>query len=409
MRNRGNGKGGGIAACGLVPEEMGVSRKVLDEDYILQVALLDPAARGEVEKTCIEPFFDVDQGGHGPHGGRLPRRGAAGGPPAGRGPLLRPRQAGRAGAVRRGEGARRRFPSGRSKTSSSTRTRSRLNNQFYASLGDKRAFVLSHARNLIILKIVGFAEAAVQYYRMADTRAHVWIAHQRYPTKGRVWHPGGAHPFIGLNEALVHNGDFANYHSVSRVPGRAEHLPAVPDRHRGLGAAVRPVEPRLQAIRSSTSSRPWRRPRSSTSTGCRPRSSGSTGRSRRPTSTPRPTARGSSSSPAAWPRPKSVPAAGHHRHGHAPAAGLRLAGGRGLDRADLLGEAGDRRHAGQPGDRGPAVHARGRHLLERPRRQPHRRRGVPADRHARRQRQRRSAATANGNGKAAATGTTSSA
>ena len=73
---------------------------------------------------------------------------------------------------------------------------------------------MSHARNLIILKIVGYAEAAVQYYRMADTRAHVWIAHQRYPTKGRVWHPGGAHPFIGLNEALVHNGDFANYHSV---------------------------------------------------------------------------------------------------------------------------------------------------------------------------------------------------
>ena len=90
----------------------------------------------------------------------------------------------------------------------------RLNTQFYASLGDKRAFVLSHAQNLIILKIVGFAEAAVQYYHMPDTRAHVWIAHQRYPTKGRVWHPGGAHPFIGLNEALVHNGDFANYHSV---------------------------------------------------------------------------------------------------------------------------------------------------------------------------------------------------
>ena len=48
MRNRGNGKGGGIAACGLVPEELGVSRKVLDEDYILQVALLGsrgPAAR----------------------------------------------------------------------------------------------------------------------------------------------------------------------------------------------------------------------------------------------------------------------------------------------------------------------------------------------------------------------------
>jgi len=30
-----------------------------------------------------------------------------------------------------------------------------------------------------------------------------------------VWHPGGAHPFMGMNMALVHNGDFANYHSVS--------------------------------------------------------------------------------------------------------------------------------------------------------------------------------------------------
>ena len=63
MRNRGNGKGGGIAACGMVPEDLGVSRKVLDEDYILQVALLDPAARGDVEKKCIAPYFDVDQGG----------------------------------------------------------------------------------------------------------------------------------------------------------------------------------------------------------------------------------------------------------------------------------------------------------------------------------------------------------
>jgi hypothetical protein len=34
MRNRGNGKGGGIAACGLVPIDLGVSRKVLEEDYI---------------------------------------------------------------------------------------------------------------------------------------------------------------------------------------------------------------------------------------------------------------------------------------------------------------------------------------------------------------------------------------
>jgi glutamate synthase domain-containing protein 1 len=213
MRNRGNGKGGGIAACGLVPEELGVSRKVLDEDYILQIALLDPAARGEVEQTFVEPFFDVDQGGliatvddH---------RDV---------PLLevRPPDVARY-FVRVKPAVIARFAAEKGLQNLTQReiedefvyqNSIQLNDRYYASLGDKRAFVMSHARNLIILKIVGFAEATVQYYRMGDTRAHVWIAHQRYPTKGRVWHPGGAHPFIGMNEALVHNGDFANYHAV---------------------------------------------------------------------------------------------------------------------------------------------------------------------------------------------------
>jgi glutamate synthase domain-containing protein 3 len=84
----------------------------------------------------------------------------------------------------------------------------------YSSAEGQKAFVLSHGRNVMILKIVGYAEHVVQYYKMEDFVAHVWIAHQRYPTRGRVWHPGGAHPFSGLNEALVHNGDFANYHAT---------------------------------------------------------------------------------------------------------------------------------------------------------------------------------------------------
>jgi glutamate synthase domain-containing protein 1/glutamate synthase domain-containing protein 3 len=216
MRNRGNGKGGGIAACGLVPEDLGVSRKVLDENYILQIALLDPSARAEVEKAFIEPYFDVDQGSLIPTVDDYREV-----------PLLevRPPDVMRY-FVRVKPSALARFAEEKNLSGTGMSEREiedefvyqnsiRLNNQFYASLGDKRAFVMSHARNLLIVKIVGFAEAAVQYYRMHDTRAHVWIAHQRYPTKGRVWHPGGAHPFIGLNEALVHNGDFANYHSVS--------------------------------------------------------------------------------------------------------------------------------------------------------------------------------------------------
>src|SRR5437879_8506015 len=60
MRNRGNGKGGGIAAVGLVPEQLGVSKKSLDEDYILQVAYLDKSVRIQVEDEHIRPFFVVD-------------------------------------------------------------------------------------------------------------------------------------------------------------------------------------------------------------------------------------------------------------------------------------------------------------------------------------------------------------
>src|SRR4030042_6960503 len=40
MHNRGNGQGGGIAAVGLVPEALGGSPEVLDEDYLIQIAYL---------------------------------------------------------------------------------------------------------------------------------------------------------------------------------------------------------------------------------------------------------------------------------------------------------------------------------------------------------------------------------
>ncbi len=213
MRNRGNGKGGGIAACGLAPEDLGVSRSVLEESYILQISLLDPTAREQVEKKYIDPYFDVSQGGLIPTVDDyrdVPLLG------------IRPPDVARY-FVRVKKDVLDRF--GTAKGFSGLHEREiedefvfqnsvKLNDEFYASLGEKRAFVMSHARNLIIIKIVGYAEAAVQYYKMENVRAHVWIAHQRYPTRGRVWHPGGAHPFIGMNEALVHNGDFANYVSV---------------------------------------------------------------------------------------------------------------------------------------------------------------------------------------------------
>src|SRR5512139_113629 len=60
MHNRGNGKGGGIAAAGLCADDLGVAQNILDDDYLLQVAYLDPAAREQVERECIHPFLKID-------------------------------------------------------------------------------------------------------------------------------------------------------------------------------------------------------------------------------------------------------------------------------------------------------------------------------------------------------------
>jgi glutamate synthase domain-containing protein 1/glutamate synthase domain-containing protein 3 len=213
MHNRGNGKGGGLAAAGLLPEQMGVPAETLREATLLQVAYLDPQARLEVEQDGILPCYDVLEGYAVPtldDYRQVP------------GLEIRPPDVVRY-FVRAKPEALARFADEHGLEDMERRQiedefvyRSSfgLNQHFYASLGEQRAFVLSHGRDLLVFKIVGYAEQAAAYYQLEDIKAHIWIAHQRYPTKGRVWHPGGAHPFIGLNEALVHNGDFANYHAV---------------------------------------------------------------------------------------------------------------------------------------------------------------------------------------------------
>ena len=213
MHNRGNGKGGGVAAMGFVPEQLGVTRQVLDDCYMLHIAYLDPAVRPDVERKYVEPCFDIaasnelDSVEDWRSVPDLEVR-----PPDVYRYFVRVKPAvldsfvaanGLAGLAR--DEAEAEFINQNSY---------KLNQEFYASLGEKKAFVLSNGKNMMILKVVGYAETIVKYYRLEDLRAHVWIAHQRFPTKGRVWHPAGAHPFSGINTALVHNGDFANYQSV---------------------------------------------------------------------------------------------------------------------------------------------------------------------------------------------------
>jgi glutamate synthase domain-containing protein 1 len=214
MHNRGNGKGGGIAAVGLSASKLGVDQETLDNDFLLQVALLEESILPEMESRFIKPYFRIA------HEAFIDTindyrdiTGLEVKPPAVKRYFVRVKSDVLA-----------RFQKDRGLEMLSTTEAEKefiyqntyqLNLSLYSALGEKKAFVLSHGRNMMILKIVGYAEQVAQYYKLENFDAHIWIAHQRYPTKGRIWHPGGAHPFIGLDEALVHNGDFANYYSVS--------------------------------------------------------------------------------------------------------------------------------------------------------------------------------------------------
>jgi len=214
MHNRGNGRGGGIAAMGFEAGMLGISHEILEKSYILHIAVLNEAVVADLEKRFIDPFFDVHFSERIPH---IPDyrdiRGLDVKPPE----VLRyfvrvkPEVLNHFGE----QNGLEEMPIRRLEDEFVYRNSFNINKAFYDAYSEQHAFVLSHGRNFFILKIVGYAEKVVEYYQLDNFKAHVWIAHQRYPTKGKVWHPAGAHPFVGLNEALVHNGDFANYHSVA--------------------------------------------------------------------------------------------------------------------------------------------------------------------------------------------------
>lgn len=213
MRNRGNGKGGGIAAVGLKAEQFHVTEEILDRDYLLSIAYLDLQAQEAVEKNFIYSVFEVDRVYEMPHLDDYRSISDL---------EVRPPDV-FVYFVRVKPEAIQAFNESNPMANASKeeiegefvyRNSDKLNRAFYSSTGEKKAFVLSHGKNLLVLKMVGFGDDVVRYYKLEDLQAHIWIGHHRYPTKGKVWHPGGAHPFIGLNEALVHNGDFANYYSL---------------------------------------------------------------------------------------------------------------------------------------------------------------------------------------------------
>ncbi|MEJ2485829.1 MAG: hypothetical protein P8Y68_08855 [Anaerolineales bacterium] len=214
MRNRGNGKGGGIAAVGLIAEEFGVTQEILENDYLIAVAYLDTSVRNQLEKDFIDKIFVID---HIHKQDQLEDYTALDGldvhPPE----VVEYFVHLKPDAVEEFIQANgmQNLPQRKIEDEIVFQNTYLLNTTYYKSTGDKQAFVLSHGKNMLVLKMVGFGDDVIRYYRLENTHANIWIGHHRYPTKGRVWHPGGAHPFIGLNEALVHNGDFANHASIS--------------------------------------------------------------------------------------------------------------------------------------------------------------------------------------------------
>ncbi len=213
MKNRGNGKGGGIAALGLSHEQLGVSREILQEDYLIQIAYLDSSVRDDVEKKHINQNYIIDERARIQAINDFKDIGLDVKPPEVYRYFCRAKPNSLEEFVTKNklEGLSREKIEDEYVYQNSFK----LNKELYSSLGDKKAFVLSHGKDMMVLKLVGYGDHVIKYYQLEDFLANVWIGHHRYPTKGKVWHPGGAHPFIGLHEALVHNGDFSNYYSVA--------------------------------------------------------------------------------------------------------------------------------------------------------------------------------------------------
>jgi glutamate synthase domain-containing protein 1 len=223
MHNRGNGKGGGIAAVGLSPEQMGVTQKILESDYLIQLAFLKHEIREKLEEEFIKPFYKVDKKYMvEPTADKSFISSLEVRPPEVWRYFCRARKDALDNFIKKHKLDK--MDPRKAEDEFVYQTSFRINYKYYAS-ADMAAFVMSHGRNMIVMKIVGYAEDVIRYYKLEDLTAHIWIGHQRYPTKGRVWHPGGAHPFVGLDEALVHNGDFANYHSVSEYLAQRNVVP----------------------------------------------------------------------------------------------------------------------------------------------------------------------------------------
>src|SRR3989442_1374186 len=258
MHNRGNGKGGGLAATGLVAEQMGVDEHTLRTDYLIQIALLEDSTRGRIVSEFIEPVLDVRAGY------RIPTlddyrtiEGLQVRPPdvwryfA----RVKPDVLDRVIAEKHLTALDRQA----AEDEYLSQWAFRLNKTFYA---DQRmqAFVISYGRDMLVLKLVGYAEQALRYYQMENIQARVWIGHQRYPTKCRAWHPGGAHPFTPLDTPTARQRDGATAWQLIGITDTSMLRPQVFALQEGA-VSVGIIASEKQAIDATLASLPHEDPR----------------------------------------------------------------------------------------------------------------------------------------------------
>jgi Glutamate synthase domain 1 len=223
MKNRGNKKGGGIAAVGLDNEQLKVSKEVLNNCYIFQVAALDESCIDKIEKEIIFENFDVYEKYKIDRIEDYKNIGLEVKPPEVYRYFVRVKENKLKKFIE--ENQLHGYNIDKVEDEYVWQTSFLLNKKYYHSLGDKKAFVLSCGKNMIVLKLVGYGDDVIKYYKLENFKANVWIGHHRYPTKGKIWHPGGAHPFAAVHHALVHNGDFSNYHPIVEYLAERNYYP----------------------------------------------------------------------------------------------------------------------------------------------------------------------------------------
>ncbi|MCZ7546019.1 MAG: hypothetical protein M5R40_21960 [Anaerolineae bacterium] len=212
LRWRGNGRSGGVAVAGCFPVG-------LADVCALNIALSARHLRAEIEREFIAPHFDIVEAEFQPDLGDfralagLPSR-----PPVVVRYFVRARQDALAEfAAQQGLAAL-----DRAEDEFVYWSATRINRALYTGHPERRAFVLSYGRDLMILRAAGYAEDVARYYRLDEMPAHVWLGHQSYATRTE---PAGANPFPAVDVAAALSGGLVNYDALATYVRQRGYLP----------------------------------------------------------------------------------------------------------------------------------------------------------------------------------------